>query len=246
MENDKKEVQSSNILLECCYRPSYPTDPPSSKHERSAYTRDWIRGDRIVSLCIDDYQYFDDEEEEIVVNNDEEVEDDNNFPNTTDNLDLNDQADNTDNNVEEEHSISLNLSKKEFEEEEGRLIDIMLADNVQQNKSTQRSKAQVKRNAKERKKRKRQNKNKRKQDAQCQLEEQLDVTSDVATVTTNQVKPQSHTREGFLLLICEDKPLNILQHLQNKNSLCNNGTRTKTVRIYVKLHPSGLANNRRL
>jgi len=253
-ENDKKDVQSSNILLECCYRPKYPSDPPSSKHERSAYTRDWIRGDRIVSLCIDDYQYFDDydssmkEEVVVVANNevnanvanDEEVEGDNNFPNTTDNLDFNDQADNTDNNIEEEYSISLNLSKKEFEEEEGRLIDIMLADNVQQSKSTQRSKAQVKRNAKERKKRKRQNKNKRKQDARCQLEESLDVTSDSATVMTNQVKPQSHTREGFLLLICEDKPLNILQHIQNNNSLCNNDNRkTKTVRIYVKLHPSG-------
>ena len=240
-ENNKKEVQSSNILQECCYRPTYPSDPPSSKHERSAYTRDWIRGDRIVSLLIDDYQYFDDDssmKEEVGVNNGIELEDDNNFPNTTDSLDLNDQADDKGESAEEEHGISLNLSKAEFEEEEGRLIDIMLADNTQQNKSTQRSKAQVKHNAKERKKRKRQNKNKRKQDARCQLEEQLDVTS--ATVMTNQVKPQSHTREGFLLLICEDKPLNILQHLQNKNSLCNNDKRTKSVRIYVKLHPSGL------
>jgi len=243
--NDKKDVQSSNILLECCYRPTYPSDPPSSKHERNAYTRDWIRGDRIVSLCIDDYQYFDDDGSSMkeVVNNDIGVEDDS-FSNTTDNLDLNDQADDTDNSAEEEHGISLNLSKAEFEEEEGYLIDIMLADNVQQqNKSTQRSKAQVKRIAKERKKRKRQNKNKRKQDARCQqLEEQLDVTSDASTVMTNQVKPQSHTREGFLLLICEDKPLNILQHIQNKTSPCNNDNnrRTKSIRIYVTLHPSGL------
>lgn len=48
-----------SILHECCYLPHYTSEPPSSKYEKSASTKDWIRGERLISMSLEDYQYYD-------------------------------------------------------------------------------------------------------------------------------------------------------------------------------------------
>ena len=54
-----KHANKPSILQECCYRPHNFTDPPSSKFEKCAWTRDWNRGERIISLRLEDYIYHD-------------------------------------------------------------------------------------------------------------------------------------------------------------------------------------------
>ncbi len=44
----------SSVLHECCYLP-IQQDPPCSRFERNAWTRHWSRGERLVSLNIDDH-----------------------------------------------------------------------------------------------------------------------------------------------------------------------------------------------
>ena len=44
----------SSVLYECCYLP-IKQDPPCSRFERNAWTRQWFRSDRIVSLKVEDY-----------------------------------------------------------------------------------------------------------------------------------------------------------------------------------------------
>ncbi len=51
-----KYAKKASILRECCYRPQIYEGPPSSRYEKSAQTRDWMRGERIVSLRLKDYQ----------------------------------------------------------------------------------------------------------------------------------------------------------------------------------------------
>lgn len=48
----------SKVLYECCYLP-IQQDPPCSKYERNAWTRDMLRGERLVSVHVGDYLYHD-------------------------------------------------------------------------------------------------------------------------------------------------------------------------------------------
>ena len=59
--HNNEESYSLNILKECLYCQQQSSDPPSSRHQRSAWTRDWIRRERIVSLQLEDYQHHDHE-----------------------------------------------------------------------------------------------------------------------------------------------------------------------------------------
>ncbi|KAL3793158.1 hypothetical protein HJC23_005660 [Cyclotella cryptica] len=49
---------ATSIIHECCYRPHFPSKPPSSKYEKTASTKDWVRGERLISMSLEDYQYF--------------------------------------------------------------------------------------------------------------------------------------------------------------------------------------------
>ena len=247
--NDKAcNNNNNNILQECCYRPQYHTDPPSSKHERSAYTRPWILGDRIVSLCLDDYRYVGGQnyEQSNFHNDTEWAEERETGFYSTDNIisgeDLSDANQNPSNsesaNIEEDEHIPLNISPTELNDEEGCLFDIMLsADQKSANGNPinhPTSKKQVRRNAKERKKRKRQ-KSKR---TQQQLQQQQDdATNNNASQTASQ---HVHAKEGFLLLVLDDKPSSILQHLHTQSDKSNQSIdKPKSIRVYAKLHPSG-------
>ncbi len=46
--------RSKSLLQECCYLP-IQQDPPCSRFERNAWTRHWRRGERLVSMNIEDY-----------------------------------------------------------------------------------------------------------------------------------------------------------------------------------------------
>ena len=247
--DDDKSSNNNNILQECCYHPQYHTDPPSSKHERSAYTRPWILGDRIVSLCLDDYRYVggQDYEQSNFHNDTEWAEEGETRVYSTDNIingeDLSDANHNPSNsesaNIEEDEPISLlNISPTELNDEEGCLFDIMLsADQKSANGNPinhPTSKKQVRRNAKERKKRKRQ-KSKR---TQQQLQQQQD---DAANNNASQTASQHvHAKEGFLLLVLDDKSNSILQHLNTQSDDRNQSIdKPKSIRVYAKLHPSG-------
>lgn len=46
--------QDSSVLHECCYL-RVKQDPPCSKFERNAWTRYWVRDERLVSMNIEDY-----------------------------------------------------------------------------------------------------------------------------------------------------------------------------------------------
>lgn len=48
---------STSILHECCYKPHKSSVQPSSRYEKNASTKDWVRGDRLVSLSLEDYEY---------------------------------------------------------------------------------------------------------------------------------------------------------------------------------------------
>ena len=62
VSTDNNNNNNNNILVECLYRPKYTSDPPSSKYERNAYTRDWVRGERVISLHVEDYYYYNENE----------------------------------------------------------------------------------------------------------------------------------------------------------------------------------------
>lgn len=55
--SDGKTGVESSMLHYCCYLPCRYSDPPSSMFERNAWTRDCIRGDRLISLSLEDYAY---------------------------------------------------------------------------------------------------------------------------------------------------------------------------------------------
>ena len=50
-----------SILHECCYAPHNLSVQPSSRYEKNAATKEWIRGERLISMCVEDYyECFDD------------------------------------------------------------------------------------------------------------------------------------------------------------------------------------------
>ena len=51
------KVCRSSVLDECCYLP-IQQDPPCSKYERNAWTRHWLRSERLVSMNVDDYYHY--------------------------------------------------------------------------------------------------------------------------------------------------------------------------------------------
>jgi hypothetical protein len=136
---------SSNILLDCFHRQRYPTDPPSSKFEMSARTRDWIRGDRLISLNSVDYEsprlsrhdvhdvgnyerLCEDEEEDRGVRPPDKTTDD-----EDEDVDIDDGGENLDYYEDDGlgggmGSISLNISPVALAIEEEILLDVMLAD----------------------------------------------------------------------------------------------------------------------
>ena len=222
-QQSNNQLPPSNILHECCYRPQYPNDPPSSQFEMIAWTRDWNFGERIVSLCLDDYQYFDVDDYDDGSDDSQQQDDPRNVQTNDDDSSEMLNADESD--IKEEETISLNISPAEFEEEEGCLIDIMLAGQspstlrCDSDKSSKKKKKQKRLNAKERKKRKRQ----KKRHVQ-QLEQQEHAHQNIGQ--------HIQAKEGFLLIVLsDDKSNSIFQHIHDS---------TKTIRVYARLHPSGL------
>ena len=123
-----------DILRDCFHRPQRPTDPPSSKFERSAWTRDWIRNERVVSLDLEDYRC---REHEVVDDYDvgdyerlcaeEEACRCETMADDDDDDDDDDERSDDDEGAGENNDVSLNISSAELAEEEGFLLDVMLA-----------------------------------------------------------------------------------------------------------------------
>mmetsp|Transcript_14588 Transcript_14588/g.31739 ORF Transcript_14588/g.31739 Transcript_14588/m.31739 type:complete len:712 (+) Transcript_14588:46-2181(+) len=249
INQNRHSSKPSNILEECCYRPQHPTDPPSSKHEKNAWTRDWICGERIVSLRLEDYQYYDQRDSQKDNNSDVERVDGGEMDRTNNEIADNETSDvihdltaesnylthtNEVNSSEmldeddiEEGHVSLNISPEVLAEEEECLLNMVLAGG---GSSSNHSRSSRLFNARERRKRKRQKKK------HAMYSEKQDTTNN-PTSHINQI----HAKEGFLLLVCEDIPHSILQYLKNhdESNQHQSSGKTKTIRIFARLHPSG-------
>jgi hypothetical protein len=55
-----KTDNTHSILHECCYRPHNLSVQPSSRYEKTASTKEWVRGERLISMRIEDYEYCND------------------------------------------------------------------------------------------------------------------------------------------------------------------------------------------
>ena len=215
-----------HILQQCCYRPKYQTDPPSSRYEKSAWTRDWIRGDRLVSLSLDEYQYG----EGMVLDEDGDGDFEGSY--AADEDAINDEGDISEIG-EGDGDVSLDISPDALVAEEDCLLDIMLPavetspspNNHFNTHGGSRVPAMTAKscnkkrwsNAKEKRRKKRQ----RKENAAQRLEE-LKSTTDA----TSHVGQRVHIKEGFLLLIQSDP------HLSNRARM--------PIRVYARLQPSGV------
>ena len=56
----KSTDQGTSLIHECCYRPHNLSVQPSSHYEKSASTKEWIRGERLISFSVEDYDYYED------------------------------------------------------------------------------------------------------------------------------------------------------------------------------------------
>lgn len=254
---------TSNILYECCYLPRYPTDPPSSRYEKCAWTRDWIRGERLVSLRMEDYEYCDANEyyspPDYDVRDfdgcgaDHEGRDPTNAANTSiihnhatviipGDADIHDRDDDDDGNFDAE-SVSLDISPAVLADEELCLLDVMLA-GEESSSSPSRSlrchspdgHAPTKKRAStvhEKRKKKRLKLRQKKE-----LEKQ-----DRVIVPFDHSLPSQFLRgkEGFLLLVREEMEANAIFHhlFSGRKNTPPNKTTPKGIRVFVRLHPSG-------
>jgi hypothetical protein len=147
---------NSNILYDCFYKVKYTSDPPSSKYERYAYTRDWVRDERVISLNIEDYN---DEHEYSNDYHDDNNNHHDNHPNDNDEYDnhvigdyeqlcseevgqidnmMNDEEvdtsetssetinENNNNNDDDDNNVSLFICPKILAQEEAVLLNVML------------------------------------------------------------------------------------------------------------------------
>ena len=48
--------QDTSLLHECCYRPRNSSVQPSSRYEKSASTKELVRGERLISMSLDEYE----------------------------------------------------------------------------------------------------------------------------------------------------------------------------------------------
>ena len=212
------DVTKSNILFECCYRPQYPNDPPSSRFEKVAWTREWIRGERLISLCVEDYQYcpssgcidtLDFREGGSDVHSEELfLDDESNF---------------------DEGNVSLDISSAVLAEEESCLLEVMLADAIpssQHGNSCDVQHPSTKKRARNMKEVRKKKRLKLKQKKELQKQ-------DHSVVVDQKLQSQSiRGREGFLLLVREETTGGILPP-----PFMN--TKAKTIRVFARLHPSG-------
>jgi len=56
----KSNDRGSSLIHECCYLPHNLSVQPSSHYEKSASTKEWTRGERLISLSVEDYGYYGD------------------------------------------------------------------------------------------------------------------------------------------------------------------------------------------
>ncbi len=206
----------SNILYECCYLPQYPTDPPSSRFEKVAWTRNWIRGQRLVSLRMEDYQCSNDG-----IDTSDCCEAD------TETAIYRDEGE----SISDEEHVSLDISSAAWAEEESCLIDIMLVGEVPATHNgpnsdmTWPSSKKRAGDIKEIRKKKR---------LKLKQKKALTEKRDLATVFIDQnLNSQSiRGKEGFLLLLHEETNGGILPHLFVDKV-------ADTIRVFARLRPCG-------
>jgi hypothetical protein len=208
---DQNDFMETSIIHECCCRPVYSQEQPSSRYEKSASTKELVRGERLISMSPEDYDYFEGysnfihELKNPVFNQDNTIdqdESDNTSPVENYNdcglvmtiqPSVGDETDihgNTDSNAQESF---LALSTEILAQEEEKLLKIMISSDQSNVKSTPRRKK------------------KKKKTQLAQTGEAFDLTD----------KTPSLRKEGFLLLVC------------------NNEAVLSIKRVYAKLHPSG-------
>ena len=129
----------SRILRDCFLRRRHTTDPPSSKFERCAHTRDWIRDERLISLNLEDYASYPRYVRDIGDNVrlcEEGIRDGISSEDATNDEDgcRNDNGKNSDDSDDGKEEggdgISLNIASDALAMEEQLLLDVMLADGV--------------------------------------------------------------------------------------------------------------------
>ena len=257
----------SCILRDCLYRPQRPTDPPSSKFERCAWTRDWIRDERVVSLDLEDYRSREREvggydvgdyellcaEEEEAGRREETAADDDEDGDERSDDDGGTGGDN----------VSLNISPAELAEEEGFLLDVMLAGGggavfsasrsvypssggyysgcpYDPNASSAPSGGKRVSSVKERRKKKRQRK----------LAARRARLADDDAARIDRISPPAPqrsfftAREGFLLLLHEEDGgsnggLEIIRGHTEDAAASARDHKVEAVRVFARLHPSG-------
>lgn len=211
----------SNILYECCYRPHYHTDPPSSRYEKVAWTRDWIRGERIVSLRMEDYQCCDEKE----LHREGSVDDLNysgadDEGHTTEINSFGGCID--DSNSSDEENLSLDISSAVLAEEESCLIDVMLAGEApcpSSNNGHKKRAVSIK-------------EVRRKKRLKLKQKKELQQRGAVTIATEQTVQSSICGKEGFLLLVREETTSGSLPQLFVD-------TIATSIRVFVRLHPSG-------
>ena len=56
-DNTTTNTAGTSLLHECCYRPHTLSVQPSSRYEKSASTKKLVRGERLISMSLDEYGY---------------------------------------------------------------------------------------------------------------------------------------------------------------------------------------------
>lgn len=225
-DNGDVTFQRTKFLSECCYRPEYPNDPPSSRYEKSAWTRDLIRGDRVVSLRLMDYQ---DECDQQGINATELACMGNREMNTTRNDTTDNGTEHFSNEGNDEpsaHGVSLDISPSELAKEEDYLIDIMLASEASMGTASASASKRPGITKTKRKKKKR-NKTKKKEE------------QNTADDNRSQGGQSVQAKEGFLL-VCNGIKCSTHTFLgAHDEASVHDGHGESGVRVFVTLHPSG-------
>ncbi|KAL9190476.1 hypothetical protein ACHAXT_007687 [Thalassiosira profunda] len=172
---DNGNSTKHSILRECLRLPIRANDPPSSRFERSAWTRPLLRGERIVSLRLEDYAYREERDEcegEAII---EET--------------IVEEAPVEGAPVDEDDAPLLNFSAAEMAREEECLLDIMLPDETTKDSNKGLTGVQKRRRGRKRRRGK----------GPVQSENFATSAATLDDATTEKV----FAKEGFLLLIHE-------------------------------------------
>ena len=254
--NNEESYSSNNILKECLYCQQQSSDPPSSRHQRSAWTRDWIRRERIVSLQLEDYQHHDHEGGGDYFAACQDTGNELNQPAKGRSEVYNYEVKDEDMmNSADKSGIMLDMSPKALAAEEDRLIDIMFPSKVaassqqsitngsnSQNKGQQQYQAAQSSTKLTRKKRAAKEREKRKQKRLRQKAARHSRHYDSgAEGSARKVDQSVHVREGFLLLVCDNDDNSNNSLVQHLGMNTNGSTKlANSVRVYAQLQPSGI------